>query len=114
MEAIARREKDKDVSRIVDQGRAESSMHHLVQAVREVDAQHQVLQCAQRKRMEELRAAARFPATGARKSLATGAPAIPPKVDLAGCRAAVLDAERACQDVYEQQIFTDQPGSRLS
>jgi len=88
-------EDGKELSRLVDQGRAMSTMHQLGSAVREVDAQHQALRGAQRRRIEALRAAR------ATKAKSTAIP--PPTVDLEDCRAAIHKAERVVREVYQKQ-----------
>lgn len=101
MEKEVARPKLTDLSHVIEQGRADSSMQQLGQAMRQVETQRKKLQSAQRKRTEQLRTA--------RKSPATSSPAIP-SVDLSSCQAAVQEAERACQTVYEQKVFDARSG----
>lgn len=95
LEDKSKRGKDQDVSHVVERGRSESAMHRLGQAVREADAQRQALLRAQRNRIEDL--------TTGKASASTA--------ELDSCRSAVQRADRACQEVYQLQIFHEQPGT---
>jgi len=87
---------DIDVSGLRDEGRAGSMMARLGEAQRHVEAQRRELRGAERARLKELRAA---------KEKASP----PATVDLDGLRAALQDAERACQVVF-QQVCDDKGG----
>lgn len=93
MEKAVPKQDDIDVKRLRVEGRADSSMSRLSQAMGEVETKRQELRSAEKERLEALRA---------RRKTASVSPDQPPPVDLDDLRTALQDAERACQVVYQQ------------